>query len=55
MCEDSCTDCAGPHPETGGQLAGHLRMAGQMLPQAALIHIELAADRTRMICTAPLC
>jgi hypothetical protein len=26
MGEDSCADGAGPHPEAGGQLAGHLEV-----------------------------
>lgn len=55
MCEDSSAHRAGPHPEAGGKLAGHLRVASQVLPQAPLIHIELSTHRTRVVCAASLC
>ena len=42
-------DGAGPHPEAGGQLARHLGVAGQVLPEAALVHVELAAHRARVV------
>ncbi len=32
MSEHSSADSAGPHPEAGCQLAGHLGVAGQMFP-----------------------
>ena len=54
MSEDGCADTAGPHPEGGGELAGHLGVAGQVLPQAALVNVELPADRTRVVRTASL-
>ena len=47
--EDRGADAAGPHPEAGGQLRGHLRVTRQMLPQAALIHVELAAHGARVV------
>ena len=47
-------DGAGPHPEAGGQLARHLGVAGQVLPEAALVHVELAAHRARMVRVASL-
>ena len=49
MCKDRGADGAGPHSEAGGQLAGHLRVAGQVLPEAALVDVELAAHRTRVV------
>ena len=49
MSEDRGADTAGPHPQGGGELAGHLGVAGQVLPQAALIHIELAAHGARVV------
>ena len=55
MGEDSSANGAGPHPETGGELACHLRVASQVLPQAPLIHIELSTHRTRVVCAASLC
>ena len=55
MREDRGTDSAGPHPEAGGKLAGHLGVARQVLPQAALVHVELAAHGTWMICTTSFC
>ena len=54
MSEDGCADTAGPHPEGGGQLARHLGVAGQVLPQAALVHVELPADRAGVVGTASL-
>ena len=53
--EDRGADAAGPHPEGGGQLAGHLRVTGQVLPQAALVNIELPAHWTRVVRTSSLC
>jgi hypothetical protein len=47
--EDCRADVARPHPERGGQLAGHLRMAGQVLAQAPLVHVELAAHGARVV------
>ena len=32
MSEDGGADGAGPHPEAGGELAGHLGVAAQVLP-----------------------
>jgi hypothetical protein len=55
MGEDSCTDGAGPHPEAGGELAGHLGVAAEVLPEAPLVHVKLPAHRTRVIRAAPLC
>ena len=55
MGEDGSADRAGPHPEAGGELADHLWVASQVLPQAPLIHIELSTHRTRVVCAAPLC
>ena len=52
--EDGCANTAGPHPQGGGELAGHLRVAGQVLPQAALVHVELPAHRARVVRTASL-
>ena len=54
MSEDGCADTAGPHPEGGGELAGHLGVARQVLPQAALVHVELPAHRARVVRTASL-
>ena len=54
MSEDGGADGAGPHPEAGGELAGHLGVAAQVLPQAALVHVELSAHRTRVVRTPPL-
>ena len=55
MGEDSSANGAGPHPETGGELACHLRVASQVLPQAPLIHIELSTHRTGVVCASSLC
>ena len=55
MCEDSCADGAGPHPEAGRELACHLGVAGEVLPQTALIHVELATHRARVVGTPSLC
>ena len=55
VCEYGGADGAGPHPEAGGQLARHLGVAGQVLPQAALVHVELPTDRTRVVRTSSLC
>ena len=55
MCEDGSAHRAGPHPEAGGKLAGHLWVASQVLPQAPLVHIELSTHRTRVVCAASLC
>ena len=52
--EDSSADTAGPHPQGGRQLARHLRVAGQVLPEAPLVHVELPAHRTRMVGAASL-
>lgn len=41
------TDGTRPHPEGGGKLGG-LWVAGQVLPEAALVHVVLAADGARM-------
>ena len=49
MGEDCGADAAGPHAEGGGQLRGHLRVTSQVLPQTALIHIELAAHGARVV------
>ena len=46
---------AATSPEAGGQLARHLGVAGQVLPQAALIHVELATHRARMVGAPSLC
>jgi hypothetical protein len=54
MGEDSCADGAGPHPEAGGELAGHLGVTAEVLPEAPLVHIELPAHRTRVIRASPL-
>ena len=54
MREDGCADAAGPHPERGGELAGHLGVARQVLPQAPLVHVELPAHRTRVVRAAAL-
>ena len=54
MSEDSSAHRAGPHPEAGGELAGHLWVAGQVLPQAALVHVELAAHGARVVGAATL-
>ncbi len=55
MGEDSCADSAGPHPEAGCELAGHLWVTAEVLPEAPLVHIELPAHRTRVIRASPLC
>ena len=55
MGEDCSADRAGPHSEAGGELAGHLWVASQVLPQAPLIHIELSTHGTRVVCAASLC
>jgi hypothetical protein len=47
--EDGGADVAGPHPEGGGQLTGHFRVASQMLPEAAFVDVELSADGARVI------
>ena len=54
MSEDGGADAAGPHPQGGGELAGHLRVAGQVLPQTALVDVELPAHRARVVGTASL-
>ena len=54
MREDCGADAAGPHPERGGELAGHLGVARQVLPQAALVHVELPAHGTRVVRAAAL-
>jgi len=54
MGEDGGADGAGPHPEAGGQLAAHLGVAAQVLPQATLVHVELPAHRTRVVRAPPL-
>ena len=54
MSEDCSADAAGPHPEGGGELAGHLGVARQVLPQAALVHVELPAHGTRVVRAAAL-
>ena len=53
MGEDGSANRAGPHPEAGGQLVAHLWVAGQMLPQAPLIHVELATHRAGVVGTPP--
>jgi len=53
--EDCGADGARPHAQTGGELAGHLWVAGQVLPQAALVHVELAAHGARVVGAASLC
>ena len=55
MGEDCGADGARPHAQTGGELAGHLRVAGQVLPQAALVHVELAAHGARVVGAPSLC
>jgi hypothetical protein len=55
MGEDSCADGAGPHSEAGCELAGHLGVAAEVLPEAPLVHIEFPAHRTRVIRASPLC
>ena len=55
MGEDCGADGARPHAQTGGELAGHLWVAGQVLPQAALVHVELAAHGARVVGAASLC
>ena len=55
MGEDGSANRAGPHPEAGGKLAGHLWVASQVFPQASLVHIELSTHRTRVVCAAFLC
>ena len=54
MREDGGADTAGPHPEGGGELAGHLGVARQVLPQAALVHVKLPAHGTRVVRAAAL-
>ena len=54
MGEDGSTDTAGPHPQGGGELTGHLGVAGQVLPQTALVHVELPAHRAGVVRTASL-
>ena len=54
MGEDGSTDTAGPHPQGGGELAGHLGVAGQVLPQTALVHVELPAHGAGVVRTASL-
>ena len=54
MSEDSSADTAGPHPQGGGELAGHLGVAGQVLPQTALVHVELPAHGAGVVRTASL-
>ena len=49
MREDGGADAAGPHPEAGGELAGHLGVAAEVLPQAALVHVELTAHRAGVV------
>ena len=55
MGEDCGADGARPHAQTGGKLAGHLRVAGQVLPQAALVHVELSTHGARVVCAPSLC
>ena len=55
MGEDCGADGARPHAQTGGELAGHLWVAGQVLPQAALVHVELAAHGARVVGAPSLC
>ena len=43
MREDCGADAARPHPEGGRDLRAHLRVAREMLPQRALVHVKLAA------------
>ena len=47
--EDGRAHSAGPHSERRCDLAGHLRVAGQVLPQATLVHVKLAAHRAWMV------
>ncbi len=54
MREDGGADGAGPHPEAGSQLAGHLRVAAEVLAEAALVNVELPAHRTRVVGASPL-
>ncbi len=52
--EHGRADGTGPHPEAGRELRRHLGVAGQVLPQAALVHVELPAHRAGVICVPPL-
>ena len=54
--EYRCADAAWPHPECsgGGQLSSHLRVAGQVLPQGSLVHVELAAHGAGVVGVAAL-
>ncbi len=54
MREDGGADGAGPHPEAGSQLAGHLRVAAEVLAEAALVNVELPAHGARVVGASPL-
>lgn len=51
--EDGLADAAGPHAQRGGQLGG-LGVAGEVLAQAALVHVVLSAHGTRVVGRPPL-
>lgn len=53
MREDGLAYRARPHPERAGQLAG-LGVTRQVLPQAALVDVVLAAHWARVIRSPPL-
>lgn len=52
MREHSLANGTGPHPQPTRQLC--LRMAGQVLPEGALVHVVLPADRARVVRRPPL-
>lgn len=52
MGEDGLTDGAGPHPEGGGELRG-LWVAGEVLPEGALVDIVLPADGAGVVGSSP--
>jgi hypothetical protein len=51
--EDGLADAAGPHAQGGGELGG-LWMAGEVLAEAALVDVVLAAHGTRVVGRPPL-
>lgn len=51
--EDGLADAARPHPEAAAELAG-LGVACQVLPEATLVDVVLAAHRARVVRCAPL-
>ena len=55
MSENCCADRARPHPETRGQLAGHLRVAGKMFSKTSFVYIKFSTHRARVVGTASFC